>query len=705
MFFTPKAARTPAVETRRFVSGVFAVVATALCCAGAAGAQVASPPGLPQSAPATSAELFSASNIWNIHLTLTAEQFAAMEPEGGGFGGPFGRRGGPGGFGERGGPGPRGGPGAGGFGFGPAMFLAPMFLEGADSNGQGKVVTARQFHAVGERLLAASGAAKEGALDQAAFRTALQKTLKMPDFGPRGGPRGGMSFVGEEGKRNGLASTMGVEFKYVKAQLQFEDKTFPEVALRYKGNGTWMQSQGQLKRSMKASLDKFAKDGHLAGVTKLNLHNNVTDASYMNETLAYRLYRDAGVPAPRSTFARVYVTAGAEHQHQYFGLYSIIENVDEHFAEDRFGALDGAIFKPVVPSLFAVRGTEWKDYKQAYDPKTKLTQRQIDRLLETCRFFENAPDEEFNKHVGDYVDLEEFSRYLAVTVWVCDLDGMLGPGQNFYVYLDPKTNKFLILPWDQDHSFGQMRGSQEQREQLSIEHPWTGESRFLERMFKQPEFHSAYRARLEEFSKTIFQPTRIAAQVDEVAATLRPAVAEESETMLARFNDAVAGKSPSFGGSRGGRGFGGPGMFGDSKPIKGYIQPRAESVNAQLAGKSEGQQVGEFGFGGPRRGGGPGGPPGFGGRREGGPMEFGPAMFLTPQFFKAIGGKDGGKLTTSEFLTGFDALFAKWDGAKAGALTEAQLREGINKDLEPFRGGPPGMDFGPPEDDDDGPGF
>ena len=110
-----------------------------------------------------------------------------------------------------------------------------------------------------------------------------------------------MNLQGPEGKRNGLASAAGIEFKYVHANLDFEGIQFQNVAVRYKGNGTFMESRNSRKRSLKIDLNEFRPGQKLAGITKLNLHNNVTDGSWMNEALSYQLYRDAGVPAPRST--------------------------------------------------------------------------------------------------------------------------------------------------------------------------------------------------------------------------------------------------------------------------------------------------------------------------------------------------------------------------------------------------------------------
>ena len=48
----------------------------------------------------------------------------------------------------------------------------------------------------------------------------------------------------------------------------------------------------------------------------------------MNEVLAYRLYRDAGVPAPRTSYVRVSITVPGLYDRAYTGLYILVENVD-----------------------------------------------------------------------------------------------------------------------------------------------------------------------------------------------------------------------------------------------------------------------------------------------------------------------------------------------------------------------------------------
>lgn len=417
--------------------------------------------------------------------------------------------------------------------------------------------------------------------------TSEQWTAMEPVQGPRPPRRqNGVFLQGPEGGRNGIAAAFGIEFNYARADLEFGPERLSEVGVRVKGNGTFLTSREGLKRSLKLDMNQFVKGQKLAGMTQVNLHNSVRDPSNTNEAIAYKIFRDCGIPAPRTSFAKVHITVPGTHERKYFGLYNVVEDVGNKFAEQHFGTKEGALLKPVTPQLFGDLGDDWTDYNQTYDPKGKLSKEQEKRTIETCKFVSSASESDFAAKIGDYIDLENFARYLAVTVWLTDLDGILGPGQNFYIYLHPTTGKFVFIPWDQDQVFGQFpRGSHEQRETLSIHKPWTGNKLFLEKMFKVEAFKTKYLAMLKEFNESTLKPDRFPPQVDALAAVLRAPVAEESEERLVAFTKATAGEVfPLVMGP----GFREPVQV---RPIKMFVGPRWKSVKDQLAGESQGSTM------------------------------------------------------------------------------------------------------------------
>ncbi len=356
-----------------------------------------------------------------------------------------------------------------------------------------------------------------------------------------GGFFGGSRFLAPPGGRNGVAGRSGVEYDYVHATLQIDDWTFRDVAVRYKGNGSYLRASraGADKISLKVDLNKYVKGQRLAGITTINFQNNITDIGWMNEVLAYRLYRDAGALAPRTAYAQVYLTVEGQNEKRYLGLYSLSENVDENFAEDRFGTKKGAIFKPSTQELFTDWGPDWAAYNQSYDPKTDLTEAQKQRVIALGRLVSSASEQEFASKIGDFVDLDDFARYFAVLVWIANHDSLLQNGQNFYTYLHPDTNRMHFIAWDQDFSFGNGRSN---GGAWSILSPVTGQ-RFVSRLYGVEAFRSKYLARMAEFAERLFVADRFARQVTEIGAAIRPSIELEGTEWLASFDPIVAGRS------------------------------------------------------------------------------------------------------------------------------------------------------------------
>ena len=216
--------------------------------------------------------------------------------------------------------------------------------------------------------------------------------------------------------------------------------------------------------------------------------------------------------------------------------------------------------------------------------KTKATPEQQQLVIDFARLVSSATDAEFAARVGDFLDLDEFARFLAGEVLLPCYDGILSDGQNFYMYLDPRSNKFGFIPWDLDSAWGNTWiASRADSIQASIWHPWIGENRFLERVMAVEEFRRIYRSHLEDFLSRLFVPERLHRRIDEIAAVIRDPIAAQSALRLDKFEQEVGWKpvhpSP------------GERPYGFNRPaheIKRFIDQRAASVRRQLDGKSKG---------------------------------------------------------------------------------------------------------------------
>jgi RNA polymerase sigma factor (sigma-70 family) len=381
--------------------------------------------------------------------------------------------------------------------------------------------------------------------------------------------------------RSGLLGVLGYEFDWTHAGFEFGGVPFANVAVRVKGNVGALCGP---KQAYKVDLNRFAKGQKLAGLDELTFNNLFWDYSCLGEALGYEFFRDAGVPAPRTAYAWLSTSVAQRWDRKPWGLYLLLESVNQSFAAERFGSKLAPLFKPVTYDLFKHLGDDWSAYAGIYDVKTQATPEQQRRVIEFARLVSSASAAEFAARVGDFLDVDEFARFLAAEVLLSNYDSILANGQNFFMYLDPRSNKFGFIPWDLDSAWGEFwLGSKAELERASIWHPWVGENRFIERVMAVEEFRRVYRAHLEDFLARLFVPDRLARRIDELAAVLHDPVAANSAFRLDKFEQAVGLKplksSP------------GETSFRLDHPphlIKRFVEARAKSVRRQLDGKSAG---------------------------------------------------------------------------------------------------------------------
>jgi len=393
--------------------------------------------------------------------------------------------------------------------------------------------------------------------------------------------------------RSGLAGAIGIDFPWSEAAFELGEHRFERVGVRLRGNGTYLNSLYGPKQSYKVDINRAQKGQRLAGETTLNFVNAVPDFTYLKDALAEKLFRELGAVAPRTSYAYLTLDVAGKFQNQPLGLYVLIEDIDGNFAKDRFGTKEVAIFKPVTYDLFDTNSQDWKSYREVYDLKTK-TPRADEYWARVEAFAElvtHASDEDFARRLPEFLDFDEYAAFVAGHVLLSSYDGYLSNGQNFYLYLDPRSKKFGFIPWDQDHAWGEFGyvDTNDHREHANIWKPAAYNNRFLARVMTVDTFKQVYRQKLEQALAGPFTVDRLDREIDTLAATVRPAVAAESDFRLKRFETAISTNWIS--GPRDVPGNDFRAKEGPRAPIhqiKRFIQNRTKSVRDQLDGKEEG---------------------------------------------------------------------------------------------------------------------
>ena len=250
-----------------------------------------------------------------------------------------------------------------------------------------------------------------------------------------------------------------------------------QFSLVNSGNRTLMAP----KRSWKVDLDP----GEVADMSTLNLKSMYNDPSQMREALAWRLFRLAGVPASRHTYARLGIND------RYLGLFALIEQVDRAFLRQRFeGKPRGNLFKvycgDLGPGTLQRRvGADGDDSGRQYrskngeDPTYRLKSysdapdaESYDDLAQLCRAIDGSGlpggDERFDTDafaagVREVFDVETFLRWAGVNILVGAWDNYFATPANYYLYNAGRAGEhadvvsepyFTFIPWDYDNTFG-----------------------------------------------------------------------------------------------------------------------------------------------------------------------------------------------------------------------------------------------------------
>lgn len=232
-------------------------------------------------------------------------------------------------------------------------------------------------------------------------------------------------------------------YVHAAAELQLpsgEVMVLPDIGVRLKGRYGSFRTLDQ-KAAFLLRFDQWDPLQEPLGLEKLALNNMVQDPSMIHEQLAYILFRDAGVPAPRTGYARVFVNG------ELYGLYATIEVIDNSellnlwFADDEGNLYEGSygsdLYSDWLGSFDLDNGTDvgFADLQELTDA--------FDAMDTPATFLTDA---------DAVIDASRYVTFAATEIWLGHWDGYAWTRNNYFLYRGPDS-RWTFMPWGIDQTF------------------------------------------------------------------------------------------------------------------------------------------------------------------------------------------------------------------------------------------------------------
>lgn len=320
---------------------------------------------------------------------------------------------------------------------------------------------------------------------------------------------------------------------WVPCDIEYEGRQWYQVGIRFKGNSSLQTAyqSGNGKLSLKLDFDEFEDDNpglsnqRFYGFRQLNLNNNYNDASLMREKMGADLFRAFGLPAAQTAFCVVYVDFG--NGPQYFGVYTIVEEVDDTVLETQFADGTGNLYKPDGDAASFANGTY--DITEMYlkTNEDSATYSDVEALYEAINSSLRTSDvDAWKAQLESVLDVDHFLKWLAANIVIQNWDTYGIMTHNYYLYNSSESNLMTWIPWDNNEAFQTGKQGGALSFALSeVSSSWP----LISYITADSDYKAIYESYLQKFVDEVYIYDELSAKYDEYYALLKDyAYAEES---------------------------------------------------------------------------------------------------------------------------------------------------------------------------------
>ena len=216
---------------------------------------------------------------------------------------------------------------------------------------------------------------------------------------------------------------------------------YTNVALHLKGSAGSFRSVDD-KPGLTLHFNKLVKGQTFHGLEKISLNNSVQDPTFITDKLCRELFMQAGVPVPRACHSNVSLNGRA------LGLYVLTEGwnkqfLKRHFKNTKGNFYDGGFVKDISPALVASSGEHPEDHSDLKALMAAARERNLTNRL---------------ARLEKVLDLNRFITMLALDALLWNWDGYSLNHNNYRVFHDLESDRFVFFPHGMDQMFWKPEG-------------------------------------------------------------------------------------------------------------------------------------------------------------------------------------------------------------------------------------------------------
>jgi len=321
------------------------------------------------------------------------------------------------------------------------------------------------------------------------------------------------SVLGSSGGRPGQSADVTTDPIWVPCSFKFNGTEWYHVGIRYKGNSSLRSTyqSGNKKLSFKLDFDEFEddypaiKNQRFYGFKQLNLKNNYDDLSLMREKVGADLFREFGLASSQTAFCVVYVDNGTGPQ--YYGVYTLVEEVDDTVLESQFADGSGNLYKPDGNAASFASGTYNISQMELKTNEDSANYSDVKALYDIINSSDRTSKPEvWITNLESVFNVDVFLKYLAANNVIQNWDTFGRMTHNYYLYNNPENSLLTWIPWDNNEAFqfGKQGGA------LSFSMSEIGNNWPLIRyLIDQAEYEQIYENYMQEFIDEIFIPANM----------------------------------------------------------------------------------------------------------------------------------------------------------------------------------------------------